>query len=96
MKEERNTRLVVAGLRLLATGDDTYVREVLDNTTDIPDDRPPHVDFLWKHLHDLGLIDAPLPTLDTQWVGEREKIKQRWIALFHRVIDDARARKGTK
>ncbi len=88
MKEERNTRLVVAGLRLLATGD--------DNPTDIPDDRPPRVDFLWEHLHGLGLIDAPLPTLDTQWVGEREKIKQRWIALFHRVIDDARARKGTK
>lgn len=96
LKEERNARLVVAGLRLLATGDDTYVREVLDNPTDIPDDRPPRVDFLWEHLHDLGLINAPLPTLDTQWVGERETIKQRWIALFHRVIDDARARKGTK
>lgn len=96
LKEERNARLIVAGLRLLATGDDTYVREALDNPTDIPDDRPPRVDFLWEHLHYLGLIDAPLPTLDTQWVGEREKIKQRWIALFHRVIDDARARKGTK
>lgn len=28
--------------------------------------------------------------------GGHETIKQRWITLFHRVIDDARARKGTK
>lgn len=96
LKGERNARMIVAGLRLLATGDDAYVRQILDDPDGVPDDRPPRVDFLWEHLHDLGLVDAPLPTLDTQWIGKRETIKQRWITLFHRVIDDARVRKGTK
>ena len=82
--------LLVSGVRLLATGDTTYADlAVNDNEVQATPVRVP-AEFLWEHLHDLGLATHRLTIRPTQWIGDRQAIKERWIAIFHRVIDEAR------
>ncbi|RRD48751.1 hypothetical protein [Arachnia propionica] len=90
-KEELDAQVMVAGLRLLATKDDHYVNEFreagLPTWVSVP------VEMLYEHLKDLGLVDFDMVPLPTQWLGEREAVKQRWIAIFNRLVEEARARK---
>ena len=82
--------LLVSGARLLATGDATYADlTVNDNEMQATPVRVP-AEFLWEHLHDLGLVTHRLKIRPTQWIGDRQAIKERWIAIFQRIIDEAR------
>jgi len=82
--------LLVSGTRLLATGDAAYADlTVNDNEVQATPVRVP-AEFLWEHLHDLGLVTHRLKIRPTQWIGDRQAIKERWIAIFQRIVDEAR------
>ena len=92
---KRSLRLI-AGMRLLACGDRTYLdklSEYLDVTADLRDHPG---EFLYEHLKNLDLVDFDLQVAPTQWIGDREVVKQRWVAIFNRLVDEARARKDTE
>lgn len=87
---------LIAGMRLLACGDRTYLdklSEYLDVTADLRDHPG---EFLYEHLKNLDLVDFDLQVAPTQWIGDREVVKQRWVAIFNRLVDEARARKDTE
>ena len=82
--------LLVSGARLLATGEAAYADlAVNDDEVQATQVRVP-AEFLWEHLHDLGLATHRLTIRPTQWIGDRQAIKERWIAIFQRIIDEAR------
>ncbi|MDO4716414.1 MAG: hypothetical protein Q4B08_02505 [Propionibacteriaceae bacterium] len=94
--EAKRSLRLIAGMRLLACEDRTYLdrlSEHLDVTADLRDHAG---EFLYEHLKGLGLVDFDLQIPPTQWIGDREVVKQRWIAIFHRLVDEARARKEAK
>lgn len=83
----------LAGMRLLACGDDAYLNE-LQGLFDVTEDLRNHEgEFLFEYLKSLGRAELELVTPETQWVGSREVAKQRWIAIFNRLVEEARARK---
>lgn len=90
---ELDVRFLVAGFRLLAAGDRSYLGQLIGELGGLPVWISIPVEFLYEYLKDLGLVDFDLQVPATQWVGDREIIKQRWIAIFNRLVDEARTRK---
>lgn len=85
-----DTLLLVSRTRLLATGEAAYADlTVNDNEVQVTQVRVP-AKFLWEHLHDLGLVTHRLTSRPMQWIGDRQAIKERWIAIFQRIVDEAR------
>lgn len=85
-----DTLLLVSRTRLLATGEAAYADlTVNDNEVPVTQVRVP-AEFLWEHLHDLGLVTHRLTSRPMQWIGDRQAIKERWIAIFQRIVDEAR------
>lgn len=85
---------LVAGMRLLATEDETFVKKS-DQVPQYSGYVPGVIcDFLWEVLAMRGLTVSPQTVTDIQWIDDREVVKQRWIAIFDRLIDEARERCG--
>ncbi|MDO4716413.1 MAG: hypothetical protein Q4B08_02500 [Propionibacteriaceae bacterium] len=95
-KEERDVRFLVAGMRVLAVGDRGYLDELVGELERLPEWVSVPVEFLYEHLGDLGLVDIGLQAQPTQWVGDREEIKRRWLSILHCVVAEARAKKDAR
>lgn len=91
-RQVKECLFLVGGLSALANGSVEYVDRIRRDVGDSISFPPAHLIFLWGHLADLGLVSSPLTAVEPQWIGDREEVKQRWIAIFHRLIDEARAR----